>query len=219
MILSHQKVNVCTKNLEISVFNFGYLFFIFLRYSILVFVCLLALLVGGRIITDREVFLSVGIFLVLLGGTLAILFNEFLFSKCARLLRYFGKVGMALSNLHYEIYNFRNQKGMIVKSFIYSLIIQLFFPLTCYLLTLALGVRLNPIYFFILIPIITAISALPVSIGGLGLREAGSMYFFTRVGVPAEVALTASLLAFSIISLFGLTGGLIYVLTFSYRRL
>ena len=60
---------------------------------------------------------------------------------------------------------------------------------------------------------------LPVSVAGLGLREAGSMYFFTKVGMSGEVALTIALLSFALIFLFGLSGGVIYVLTFSYRRL
>jgi len=188
-------------------------------YSALACVCLLALLLGIRIIADTAVFIALGIILALLAAILALLFNNFLFSRCSKFLRFFGRAGQALCSLHYEIYNFRHQKRIIIKNLAYSFIVQSIMPLTFYLIAVALGVKIRPIYFFILVPIITAISALPFSVSGLGLREAGSMYFFTKVGMPAETALAVAFLSFAIIFLFGLAGGIIYVFTFSYRRL
>jgi len=188
-------------------------------YSALVCICLIAIIIGRQVITDMSVFLVVGVILAFLGGILAILFNKFFFSKCVKLLRFFGSIGQTLSNLHYEIYNFRNRRKIIIRNFVYSLVIQSILPLIFYLITLALGVNIRLIYFFILVPIVTAISALPFSVAGLGLREAGSMYFFTQVGMSGEVALTVSLLSFTIIFLLGLSGGAIYVFTFPYRRL
>ena len=187
-------------------------------YFALVFVAVFALLLGYRIITDMAVFLTLGIILILLLTVLAILFNNFLFSKAAKLLRFFGRIGQALNKLHYEIYNFRNQKRIILISSICSLIIQLIMPILFFLISLALGVKMSPIYFFILVPIITTITALPISVAGLGLREASSMYFFTRVGMLKEMALAISLLSFALIFLFGLSVGIIYILTFSHKR-
>lgn len=188
-------------------------------YSALMVVVLFAFTLGHKAITDRAVLLVLSIICIFLGGGLLILFNNFIFMKLKRILLFFGGIGRSLSNLHYEIYNFRNQKNIIIRSSIYSLIIQLMFPFTIYLVSLALGVKVNLIYFFIFIPIITIISALPVSIAGLGLREASSMYFFTRVGMADEAALAISLMTFLFYLLIGLSGGIIYVLTFSYRRL
>ncbi len=184
-------------------------------YSALVTVALLALLFAHRIITHIAIFFTFGIFLFLLVGILAILFNNFLFSKSRRFLRFFGRAGEALADLHYEIYNFRNQKRLIIKNFALSLIMQLIFSLSAYFISLALGTRISLIYFFILVPIISCISMLPVSIAGLGLREASSMYFFTKVGMSGEVALALAFLSFLFIFLFGLSGGIIYLLTFS----
>jgi uncharacterized protein (TIRG00374 family) len=186
-------------------------------YSALVFICLIAIIIGKQFITDMNVFIVLGVILAFLGGVLAILFNKFFFSKCAKLLHLFGSIGQTLSNLHLEIYNFGNRRRIIVRNFIYSLIIQAALPLIIYLITLALGVNIKVIYFFILVPIVTAISALPFSVAGLGLREASSMYFFAQAGMSGEIALTVSLLSFAIICLLGLSGGIIYVLTFPNR--
>ncbi|MFH1578195.1 MAG: lysylphosphatidylglycerol synthase transmembrane domain-containing protein [Candidatus Omnitrophota bacterium] len=188
-------------------------------FSALVIIALFALLFVVRIITEVAVFFALGIFFFLIAGILLVLFNNFLFSKVSRLLRFLGRIGKALSNLHYEIYNFRNQKRIILISILYSLVIQLIIPISFYLLSRALGVSLNPMYFFVFVPLVTVISALPVSIAGLGLREASSMYFFTKVGMPGEVALAIALLSFFMLFLIGLSGGLFYVFTFSNRRI
>ena len=68
-------------------------------------------------------------------------------------------------------------------------------------------------------PIINIITAFPLSIAGLGLREASSMYFFTKVGMSPEVAIGIAFIFFLMYFMVGLLGGIIYVLTFSYRRL
>ena len=188
-------------------------------YSALMVVALLALLLGYKIIDDIAVFFSLGIILIFLALILAILFNNFLFQKSTKLLRLFGRMGETLINLRYEIYNFRSQKRLIVKNFLHSLIIHLSMSFLIYLISRALGARISPIYFFILVPIISSISALPISIAGLGLREASSMYFLTRVGLSGELALALALLVFFMVFLFGLIGGIIYVFTFSHRRI
>ncbi|MBU0548927.1 MAG: flippase-like domain-containing protein [Candidatus Omnitrophica bacterium] len=188
-------------------------------YTALVIVALFSLSLGYKHIKEASVFLALGIIVLGLIAALAVLFNHFLCIKVRKFLNFFGRAGEVLGNLHFEIYNFRTQKNIILKNFLYSFIIQLIVPLTFYLICLSLGARINPIYFFILVPIIATISALPISIGGFGLREASSIYFFVKVGVSAEIALTVSLLSFFMIFLSGIVAGVIYVITFSTRRL
>ena len=67
-------------------------------------------------------------------------------------------------------------------------------------------------------PIIGAITLLPISIGGLGLRKNTTMLFFTQAGVSKDMAVAMSLLNFSFIVAYGAIGGLIYVFTLHYRR-
>jgi uncharacterized protein (TIRG00374 family) len=49
-------------------------------------------------------------------------------------------------------------------------------------------------YFFLFIPLVVLFSMLPVSIGGIGLVEAGLMFFFINVGMPAETCLSVALI-------------------------
>ena len=58
----------------------------------------------------------------------------------------------------------------------------------------ALGAPLPFIFFVALMPIILLLALAPISIAGLGVQEAGFVYFFGLLGMPVEVALPLSLL-------------------------
>jgi uncharacterized membrane protein YbhN (UPF0104 family) len=95
-----------------------------------------------------------------------------------------------------------------------SLAGQCLFILVNYLVAISMGIQLKLWIFFVLIPMIAIISMAP-SIGGLGVREAGSVYLFSHFISPGS-ALAFSVLSdiliygFSLLSgvLFSLKGGL-----------
>ncbi|HPT39402.1 MAG TPA: lysylphosphatidylglycerol synthase transmembrane domain-containing protein [Candidatus Omnitrophota bacterium] len=190
-------------------------------YIGLVLVIFPALLLGGDLISDKVVFSSVSTIILLLAVILLVLFNNSIYS---RITKFFstpgsGKIKETLKNIHREIHVFRHQKRMIVSNLLISFIIQLTLPISVYFIGLALGVRISLVYFLIFLPIIGAITLLPVAIGGLGLRESLFVVYFAKVGVVKQLALAMSLLSFSFFILYGAMGGLIYVLTVHHRRL
>jgi hypothetical protein len=61
------------------------------------------------------------------------------------------------------------------------------------------------------VPLINILIMLPVSIGGIGLQEGAFIYFFSRVGITAQEALTVALLFRGITILVSLPGGILYI--------
>jgi uncharacterized protein (TIRG00374 family) len=57
----------------------------------------------------------------------------------------------------------------------------------------AFGVELPLMIYIALTPLITMLARIPISIAGLGVQEAGFVYFYGLFGMPAEVALLLSL--------------------------
>lgn len=51
-----------------------------------------------------------------------------------------------------------------------------------------------PLYIFLLIALISIISGIPVTISGLGVREGAAVFFYTKLGIPAEKVIGAYLL-------------------------
>ena len=190
-------------------------------YVGLVILALLALLLGGKFLQDKSVLFSVGIITAILIAILLVLFNQFLYSKINKILNSprAGRVREAIKNLHQEIYIFRQHKKMILKNLILSFFVQATSPVVFYIIALSFGIKLNIIYFFIFLPIIGAITLLPISIGGLGLRDATTIFFFAKVGVAKDFAFAMSLLNFFFLLLYGALGGFIYVLTVHHRRI
>lgn len=187
----------------------------------LIVLALSALLIGWKLIEEKTVLLSVGIITTILLIILGILFNNFLFSKVNKFFTYFGagKIANALKNLHGEIHAFKRHKTVIIKNLLISLLVQVISPLTFYMIALSLGVEIDLIYFFVFLPIIGAVALLPISIGGLGLRDAATVFFFAKVGVAKDLSFAMSLLNSSFILMYAAIGGLIYVFTLRHRRL
>jgi uncharacterized membrane protein YbhN (UPF0104 family) len=89
---------------------------------------------------------------------------------------------------------------------------------TYYLTARAFGLDYSLIYFLIFVPMITAFSSLPVSIGGLGVRDAASVFVFAKIGIAAEKAFAISLMNFGYTFLLGLLGAVGYVFILYRRR-
>jgi uncharacterized protein (TIRG00374 family) len=181
----------------------------------MVLLSLIALLFGWRFVCDNKIaIISVLIITGISVFILTILFNNFFYLKINNLLHSpnAGKIRELIKNLHQEIYLFRQHKAVIVNNLIFSVLIQAISPLTSFIIALSLGAKINIIYFFIFLPIIGAISLLPISIGGLGIRENMTTLLFKKAGMSESVAVAMSILNFAFIVIYAAMGGLIYVL-------
>ncbi len=74
----------------------------------------------------------------------------------------------------------------------------------------ALGLNVPIGYFFILTPVVNILGMLPVTFSGVGIREAGMLFFLTKVGVPDQRAVAVGLIASGLTLASGLIGGLVY---------
>lgn len=190
-------------------------------YVGLVSLALLALLFGWRFLQDKSVLFSIVIITAVLIAILLVLFNRFLYSRINQLLHSpdAGRIRQLLKDLHQEMHYFKHHKKVIINNLILSVLIQAVAPATFFVVARSLGVRINIIYFFIFLPIIGAITLLPISIGGLGLRDATTIFFFAKAGVARDLAFAMSLLNFFFLLAWGILGGIIYVLTVHHRRI
>ena len=73
---------------------------------------------------------------------------------------------------------------------------------------LAIGVNIAVSWYFYFIPIVAVITALPISIGGLGVREASAAFLFMQVGVASMDSVIVQLLAYVVALTVSMAGGL-----------
>ncbi len=190
-------------------------------YIGLVILILPAIFLGKGLIHDKVVFSSVTIIIALLVVVLLILFNNRIYLVITKFLTTpgAGKIKEAIKDMHQEIHIFRNHKKVIICNLLLSTVIQVISPLSVYFIACSLGLKVNFIYFLIFLPIIGAVTLVPISIGGLGLREGLFVVYFAKAGVIKQLALAMSLLSFSFVVIYASIGGLIYVLTVHHRLL
>jgi uncharacterized membrane protein YbhN (UPF0104 family) len=67
-------------------------------------------------------------------------------------------------------------------------------------------------FYWILVPMVSLLTMLPISVNGMGLREAGVVLFLTPLGVPQPQALTLAFLWFAVYAVVSLLGGVVYLL-------
>lgn len=90
-------------------------------------------------------------------------------------------------------------------------LIQILFVLQFILLRKAIHFEIDNIYFFVIIPIISFLSALPISISGLGVREGSLSYFLFLLNCSVEYGVALGFLGYTLILLSALPGLFFYV--------
>ena len=122
-----------------------------------------------------------------------------------------GQIYAKASDIYYQIHDFGQHPHLFLKVIGIAIIVQSFRILTHYLLSLALGVTISPVYFFLFIPIIAIMAALPISMGGLGVREQTGVLLFVAVGMIESEAVSMEFMAYIIAVMTSLPGGLLFV--------
>ncbi|MFH1681443.1 MAG: lysylphosphatidylglycerol synthase transmembrane domain-containing protein [Candidatus Eisenbacteria bacterium] len=115
------------------------------------------------------------------------------------------------------VIQYRERRRPLVEAFLVSIPVQGLRILVHYWAALALGVSVPPVYFFLFIPMIAVLIALPISINGIGVREGFTVLFFAMAGIDREQAFSISFLAFLIGVAVSLAGGVLF-LARSFRR-
>jgi uncharacterized membrane protein YbhN (UPF0104 family) len=98
-----------------------------------------------------------------------------------------------------------------------SLVVQVANVVLAWLIGLGLNLPIPPLYYGVLIPLVSILTLLPISLNGMGLREAGTVLLLTPLHVSAASAVTLSLLLFAVYAAASLLGGVVYLFDRSAR--
>jgi uncharacterized protein (TIRG00374 family) len=130
-----------------------------------------------------------------------------LFKKIKFLNKFEGKYDDFLKNFK----EYKNKFRFLLYSFIYSMIGQMIFFLSYYMVSRYLKMEVSFLSFFFIIPVVLIVSNIPISIGGIGIRENTLFILLSKFGVDSTRATFFSLLILFVIIATALLGGLTYV--------
>jgi uncharacterized protein (TIRG00374 family) len=130
---------------------------------------------------------------------------------CQRLERLFSpKWSLKVAKILEAFLHFAKHKRTLAYVLCLSALVQLLRILMIFYLAQALRIQIAFLHFSLFLPIIMVLLMLPISIGGIGVREAAFIYFFGPLGMSGEEAVGLSLLIYMLVTWWILIGLIIY---------
>jgi len=105
----------------------------------------------------------------------------------------------------------------LVQAVCVSLVFTVTLVVSQLLLGRAIGIDLGLAHYAVFVPILSTVLLVPITIGGLGVREGGYVLLFGQAGVPQDQALALSLLTYAMALVSGIIGGVLYVIVGALR--
>ena len=149
--------------------------------------------------------------LLIILGTALLWIGVFLLPHLIGLLPWLGRVVERINLADYDVFWRERRRTTWVLGL--SFLFQGINVLVVALVGLALGLRVPLLAYFFIVPMVDVISAIPVSISGLGVREGSYVFFLHMFGVGTAQGLTFSLLLLAVIMISSLIGGGVYLWT------
>ena len=177
----------------------------------LIIVALCAFIFGRSIVPSEGVTIALLFLCVIAGFSSLAIFSKSFFRFLARAFKRRPRLEEKLISFHDKLYFFKRNPKVFAKSFFFSLPIQLLMPTGFFVISRAFDVNLGALYFFIVVPIVTVVALIPITIAGAGTREASAVYFFSLVGIEKSIGLGISLLNLIFLISMGIIGGIFYV--------
>ncbi|HJZ66796.1 MAG TPA: lysylphosphatidylglycerol synthase transmembrane domain-containing protein [Blastocatellia bacterium] len=148
---------------------------------------------------------------------IATLMSEYVSTRLARLIRAAGlrfkmkRAAEAAARTLEAVSELRRRPNLLIRTTAVSVTIRIAWSLGCYAVAWAMGLPIGLLTLFAFISLVDLVRLMPISVGGLGVREWAVIALLGSIGIAREQALTFSILAFAPIYLTAIAGGILYV--------
>lgn len=183
-------------------------------FAMLTTLALVAGLAWRNIFQTKTIIVVILIIFVCWIISFIVLFNEKFAKKIGWAFRFLlpSKINDRIRNIYASINSFKHEKKTIAKVLMISFVIQSLRIFVHYFAALSVGVEAHIKYFFVFIPVIALLASLPISVGGIGVREGSGVALFSQVNsFQPEAIVAMEFLAYVIGLLSTIPGGLFFM--------
>ncbi len=120
-------------------------------------------------------------------------------------------VGERIEKLTSALARFRERPGALAACFVGAVVVQTLLIAYHMAIVYALHVPVSVWDLIVIVPVSFVVQMIPVSLNGLGVREATFSYYFTRLGLPMQSGVLVSLGATILMMVFSLSGAAVYM--------
>lgn len=184
-------------------------------FVMLTTLALVAGLIWRNIFQSKTVILVILLIFVCWVISFIVLFNEKFARKIGWIFRFVlpAKFNNKIREVYSNINSFKHAQKTIIMVLVMSFVIQVFRILVHFFAALSVGLQAHVKYFFIFVPVIALLASLPISIGGIGIRESSGVALFSQINsFQPETIVAMEFLAYVIGLLATIPGGLIFIL-------
>lgn len=162
-----------------------------------------------RVEQDQKIYLVTLIALGLVsGGMLFWLSDRLPIGKLTERYRH-TRIRRSILEVIHLCFTYRTAVRAVVGAILLSVVVQSLVIVTYYLLATGIGIQLSFVTFFAFVSIVHLATTLPISIGGLGIREGAMVALMTAVGVDVHLATTLTLLYLLVLWLCSMPGAVV----------
>lgn len=178
----------------------------------LLVLAIFAFFLNIRVINKPEIGIFLLFFLIAFIATALLLFTKWSQKLLAAVLDL--SLLKAIKNKAVEflkvIYYFRNQRVVLSKAMLISFLFHIMTVINTLVVCLSLGIDVAVFDLAVVVPIILIVSAIPISLNGIGLWEGSFVYFFSVVGITPSAALSIALVLRAKNLFIALIGGVVF---------
>lgn len=158
-----------------------------------------------------------GLTLLLFAGFVAVnlvLVNRGAYTLADRLIALtpLARMRPRASSLYTAIVPYTRAPGTLLASVALSFVFQAVVILVVFLNARALDQRFPALALAVFVPLISLAAMVPISVNGLGVREALYLLLFGQLGSPPDVSVSLALLYFAVTFAASLPGGVVYAM-------
>ncbi|MEW6367778.1 MAG: lysylphosphatidylglycerol synthase transmembrane domain-containing protein [Acidobacteriota bacterium] len=113
--------------------------------------------------------------------------------------------------------SYKSRRGTLLSVLLISLVNQSLAVLVIWFVARSLGAELSLVYLFLIVPVVSVLVMIPISLGGLGVQEGAYAYLFTLAGLDTQLSIAIALL-FRALTLLSTLPGAWFYSTGSYRE-
>ena len=180
----------------------------------------IALFLGFTTIGNQSIIIPIIIFFVICLILAFLILNPSILrlNKIVNKIGFLSKMRGKLANVYHTFISFKKYKLALMQALIFSFSLQFAVILNYFLAAKSLDINLGLTAFIFIVPVVATIAMLPISLGGIGIRENSLVFIMVSLGVVIEKAALCSLLLFSMLIIIGIIGGIIYTVRPFFSR-
>lgn len=185
-------------------------------FFVLIPICLIAIPFVSGSIEDIRPLLVIGVagLLIFLAAYLVLLRPvarriSMLFDPLFNIFSRF-RIREKLEKAYEAIVTYRGSRGAVVGGFALSVSSRLLWVLGCYFVARAFSLEISFATLLVVVPVVELARAIPISLSGIGVREAAFVALLGQFGVGENIAFAYGLVVYFVFFVFSIIGGVLY---------